>query len=84
MGTTRTIGSTPTKNRICQPLQWPQKFSLPSTMPMLTPEARMLPTADSDCMTPRANVRKRGVTLSASRVVAEPNMPPTPKPHRKR
>jgi hypothetical protein len=44
----------------------------------------MLPTAESACMEPSAAVRKCAGTLSATRVVAAPNIPPTPNPNRKR
>ena len=51
---------------------------------MLNPDASMFPQADSACIEPSAMVRNRGGTLSASKVVAAPNIPPTPSPQRKR
>jgi hypothetical protein len=47
-------------------------------------EPMMLPTAERACSEPSATARNREGTLSATSVVAAPNMPPTPNPTRKR
>ena len=44
----------------------------------------MLPHADKACIEPSARVRNRRGTLSATSVVAAPNIPPTPRPNRNR
>ena len=49
-----------------------------------TRDAALIPQAESACIEPKATVRKRRGTLSATRVVAAPNIPPTPNPNRNR
>ena len=51
---------------------------------MLSSDPEIFPKAESDCIRPRASERTLRGTLSATNVVAAPNMPPMPKPHRNR
>src|SRR5436190_6762183 len=77
-------GHTLTNARTCQPLYCPQKFSCPGTIFRLSAEASILPNAERACSEPNANVRKCFGTLSATSVVAAPNIPPTPSPNKNR
>jgi hypothetical protein len=84
IGTDNNDGRIPTKNSTRQPESSPQKFSAPGWIFRLISEPIMLPQADNACNDPRATARIRPGTLSATSVVAAPNMPPTPNPTRKR
>jgi len=84
MGTTSSAGRIPTKNRTRQPDMPCQKSAWPGRICVLSSEPMMLPQADSVWSEPKAIARNRPGTLSATRVVAAPNIPPTPRPTRKR
>ncbi len=75
----------PTKNSTRHPANPAKTAAAPGGIQRLMSEPMMLPVADSVCSTPSASARNwPSGTLSATSVVAAPNMPPTPSPTRNR
>ena len=84
IGTISSDGTMPTKNSTRQPVKPPTKLAAPGGIFRLISEPMMLPSADSACSEPSATARNCPGTLSATSVVAAPNIPPTPRPTRNR
>ena len=84
IGTTISDGRMPTKNSTRQPEKPPTKFCAPGGIARLTSDPMMLPRAESAWSDPSATARNWPGTLSATSVVAAPNIPPMPRPTRKR
>ena len=85
MNTQRKAGIAPTRNMYFHAMpgwialmlsRWP---SVMLTMPAIT-----LPTAESAWSRPRAPVRERSGSVSATSATARPKTPPTPRPVRNR
>ena len=84
MGTTKTAGMIPKKKSERHPSYPNNPSGEPGGTKREMPEPIMFPTVARACRAPRAGARSREGTDSATKVVAAPNMPPTPSPTKKR
>ena len=70
--------------RMRHPAKSPTKLVAPGWMTTLVNDPMILPIAERACRDPKARARNCPGTLSATRVVAAPNIPPIPNPTRNR